>query len=292
MLLMYQFKVMKKRILLPTDFSKNAWNALKYAGELYKNEEVDFYILNAFSVRTYDIESIFIAKPGDKEYDEALEHSEKELHKTLKRIEIKNVYTNHNYVTMSIFDTPLNAIKRAVELKDIDLVVMGTKGATDSKTVIYGSNTIDVMEKVRNCPVLAIPSNVSYKEPKEIVFPTSFKTHFKRRELKYLYEIAKITNSVVRILHVNKEENLSDLQQQNKDLLEDFLDGIKYSFHWIENVSVNAGLDEFVRTRGSDMIVFINKKHTFFDSLFTRPLAKDLGASSQIPLLVLHDLRN
>ena len=283
---------MKKRILLPTDFSKNAWNALKYAGELYKYEEVDFYILNAFKVQSYDIESIFVAKPGDKVYDEALEHSEGELRKTLKRIEIKNVYPDHTYFTMSIFDTALDAIKRAVELKDIDMVVMGTKGTSDSKSVIYGSNTIDVMEKVRNCPVLAIPNNVVYKEPKEIVFPTSFKTHFKRRELKYLYEIAKITNSTVRILHINMEEGLSDLQQQNKDLLESFLDGVKYSFHWLDNVSVNAGLDEFVRTRGSDMIVFINKKHTFFDSLFTRPMAKDLGSSTQIPLLVLHDLRN
>ena len=129
---------MKKRILLPTDFSKNAWNALKYAGELYKTEAVDFYIMNAFRVQSYDIESIFVAKPGDKEYDAALEHSEEELYQTLKMTEIKKVYPDHTYFTMSIFDTPLLGIKRAVELKDIDLVVMGTKGATDSKTVIYG----------------------------------------------------------------------------------------------------------------------------------------------------------
>ena len=283
---------MKKRILLPTDFSKNAWNALKYASELYKTENVDFFILNAFTVKSYDIESIFVAKPGDVEYDAALEQSEKELRKVLKMIEIKKTYPNHTYFSMSILDTPLNAIKTAVELKDIDLVVMGTKGATDEKSVIYGSNTIDVMEKVRNCPVLAIPNVAKYKEPKEIVFPTSFKTHFKRRELKYLYEIAKITNSTVRILHVNTEKHLTDLQKQNKDLLEEFLDGIKYSFQWLDNVSVNTGLEEFVRQRGSDIIVFINKKHTFFDSIFSRPLVKDLGTSSQVPVLVLHDLRN
>jgi nucleotide-binding universal stress UspA family protein len=283
---------MKKRILLPTDFSKNAWNAIKYASELYKTESVVFFILNAFKVESYDIESVFVAKPGDKEYDEALEQAEKELRKVLKMIELKKAYPNHTYFSMSIFDTPLEAIKEAVELKDIDLVVMGTKGSTDEKSVIYGSNAIDVMEKVRNCPVLAIPNIAKYTEPKEIVFPTSFKTHFKRRELKYLYEIAKITNSVVRILHINTENHLTDLQKQNKDLLEEFLDGIDYSFKWLDNVNVNTGLEEFVRRRGSDIIVFINKKHTFFDSIFSRPLVKDLGASSQIPVLVLHDLRN
>ena len=283
---------MRKRILLPTDFSKNAWNALKYASELYKTESIDFFILNAFKVESYDIESILVAKPGDKEYDEALEQSEKDLRKVLKMIEIKTAYPNHTYFSMSIFDTPLSAIKAAVELKDIDLVAMGTKGATDAKSVIYGSNTIDVMEEVRNCPVLAIPNVAKYTEPKEIVFPTSFKTHYKRRELKHLYEIAKITNSAVTILHINTEKHLTDLQKQNKDLLEEFLDGVQYCFHWLDNVSVNAGLEEFVRRRGSDMIVFINKKHAFLDSIFTRPLVKDLGTTSQIPVLVLHDLRN
>jgi len=283
---------MKKIILLPTDFSKNAWNALIYASELYRNQECEFYILNAFTIKTYDIESIFVAKPGDKEYDLAQKNSELGLNKILKLLQITIVPSQHSYFTMSMYGSPLEAIKKAVELKDIELVVMGTKGATNEATVIYGSNTIDAMEKVRNCPILAIPSKVSFKEPKEIVFPTSFKTHFKRRELKHLYEISKITNSPVRILHVNEKKHLSESQKANKELLEDCLDGLDYTFHWIDNVDVNSGLHNFVKSRNSDMVVFINKKHMLFDSAFSHPLVKDLGANSQVPVLVLHDLRN
>jgi nucleotide-binding universal stress UspA family protein len=283
---------MKKKILLPTDFSKNAWNALVYASELYKNEECDFYIMNAFVVKAYDIESIISAKPGDKDYDLALENSQRELNKVMKRLEIRVVYPNHTYLTLPVFGSPLKAIKVAVELKDIELVIMGTKGATDSKNVIYGSNTVEVMEHVRNCPVLVIPNDLNYREPKEIVFPTSFKTHFKRRELKYLYEIAKITNTSVRILHISKEEKLSDKQKNNKELLEDCLDGIDYTFHWLDNVHVNTGLHNFIQSRDSDMVAFINKKHTFFETLFSKSMATDLGYNSRIPMLVLHDLRN
>jgi len=283
---------MKKKILLPTDFSKNAWNAIAYASKLYKNEECNFYILNAFSVKTYDIESILVAKPGDKEYEIAKEHSEKELGKVLKRIELREVRSNHTYFTLSVFGIPLDAIKKTVESKDIELIVMGTKGATNTKSVIYGSNTIAVMEKARNCPVLAIPSNVEYKEPKEIVFPTSYKTHFKRRELQYLYEISKITNASVRVLHINKELHLSDAQNENKNLLEECLDGLDYSFHWLDNVDVNTGLQNFVQSRASDMVAFVNKKHTFLDTIFLRPMVEDLGNYSEVPVLVLHDLRN
>ena len=209
---------MKKRILLPTDFSKNAWNAILYATELYKNEKCDFYLLNAFTEKAYDIDGLITAKPGDKDYDLAEAHSKKEMIKTLKRLELRNVYPNHTYFTLSVFGTPLDVIKKTIELKDIDLVVIGTKGATDDTSIYYGSNAVDVMEESRNCPVLAVPSGYSYIEPKEIVFPTSFKTHYKRRELNYLYEISKFTNAKIRILHVNKEDHLSTLQNQNKDL--------------------------------------------------------------------------
>lgn len=283
---------MKKKILLPTDFSRNAWNAINFAIKLYKNEDCIFYILNAFKPKAHDIESLIQPKPGDKDYDLAKEDSEKGLLKTIKRIKLGELNLRHTYTTMSLLGSPLDAIIEAVEAKDIELVVIGTKGVTAAESIMYGSNAIDVMEEVRNCPVLAIPDDLNYKEPKEIVFPTSFKTHFKRRELQYLYEISKITNASVRILHINEEERLSDKQRENKDLLEDCLDGLDYSFHWLDNIEVNKGLHRFIRNRGSDMIVFINKKHTFFDLFFSKTMVEDLGGSSPVPVLVLHDLRN
>lgn len=283
---------MKKKILLPTDFSKNAWNAITYVTELYKNEECEFYLLNAFSIKAYDIDSLMVAKPGDQDYELAAEKSQKGLDKILKLLELHQTNSNHEFFTMNFFGIPLDAVKEAVESKDINLVVLGAKGETDAKSIAYGSNAIEVMEKSRNCPVLMIPGDLNYHEPKEIVFPTSFKTHFKRRELDYLYEISKITNAKVRILHINEEEQLSEKQGQNKDLLEDCLDGLDYSFHWLDNVDVNTGLHNFVQSRGSDMIAIINKKHTFFEKLFTRPMVEDLGYNSRIPVLVMHDLRN
>ncbi|MBZ0327980.1 MAG: universal stress protein [Altibacter sp.] len=268
---------MKKRILIPTDFSKNAWNAIAYAADLYKREAVDFYIVHAF---------------GKSRSSTADQQAEIGLQKTLKLLEIKTTYPNHTYFTLALDMLPLRAIKETVERKDIELVVMGTKGETDDKDVFYGSNTVDAMEKVRNCPVLAIPGDITYQDPNEIVFPTSYKTHYKRRELRYLFEISRITNAPIRILHVQSEKNLSPLKQSNKELLENCLDGTNYSFHWLENVSVQEGLFNFVSQRNSGMIAFINKKHQFFGSIFSNPLVKQLGMYATIPVLALHDLRN
>jgi nucleotide-binding universal stress UspA family protein len=268
---------MKKRILIPTDFSKNAWNAITYAADLYRRETVEFYLLHAYRKSRSSI---------------AQEQADKGLQKTLAHLEIRRVHPQHTYHVMALDSLPLDAIKQIVELKDIDLVVMGTKGETDDINVFYGSNTLDAMERVRNCPVFAIPGGIIYQDPNEIVFPTSYKTHYKKRELKYLFEISRITNAPIRILHIQSEKKLSALKQNNKELLEECLDGAEYSFHWLEDVSVQEGLFNFVSQRNSGMIAFINKKHQLFGSIFSNPLVKQLSMYTKVPVLALHDFRN
>ncbi len=282
---------MKKKILLPTDFSKNAWNAIVYAIELYKNEVCDFYILNVFNSTGYALESMTIPEPGERLYEEAKEKSEKGLTKILERLSFRDDNPDHKFFMVSQFNSLLEGIKNLVDKKDIELIVMGTKGDSDAANIIYGNNTVLVMEKMRSCPVLAIPKEACFKTPKEIVFPTDYKTHFKRRELKYLIEIAQISNAAIRILHISDSDELTEEQKNNKQLLEENFEGIEYSFHTLHNVGVRSGLSSFVESRESDMVTFINRKHTFFGSIFSKPMVKNLGYHSKVPVLALHDIK-
>lgn len=283
---------MKKNILLPTDFSRNAWNAAMYVRELYKKEECVFYLMNAFSNAYVALGDMNSAMSDSNFYETAQETAQVGLEKALKRLLIKPTYPNHTYKTISYFDLPLDAIKTAVDEKDIELIVMGSKGELDNVVNVFGSTTIAVMEKVRNCPVLAIPGDLTYKEPKEIVFPTNYKIYFKRRELEHLYEISKLTNAAIRILHVKEDIKLNAKQKNNKELLENCFDGLEYSFHELDNTNFLEGLQNFVQSRGSDMIAFINKKHAFFNTFWIHPIVKDLGHDTNVPVLVMHDLKN
>jgi len=283
---------MKKKILIPTDFSKNAWNATTYAINLFKGEQCEFHILNTFYLGGYSTENLLIPEPGDAAYESIKETSEKKMSKLKTQLSYRDDSPEHRFYFHNEFGPLTEVIKRMIEKKDIEFIVMGTRGETDSKDVIFGSNTINVMEGIRLCPILAIPGTFFFKEPNEIVFPTSFKTHFKQRELKHLVEIAKLTNSPVRILHIKKEDKLSKEQEENKALLEDILITIDFSHHTLENIDVKKGLHSFVQSRESEMIAFINKKHTFFSSIFSNPLVKDLGVHSTVPVLAMHDIRS
>ena len=281
---------MDKRILLPTDFSKNALNAIRYALELYRDQNCDFYFLNAYQVNGYSIDTFMVPEPGERAFETAKLESHKGFEKLMDILELHNHNPKHVYHTISTFNSLLQAIKNTIAKHDIDMVVMGTKGMTGADSVIFGTNTVDAMEKVTECPVLAIPENVSFTSPKEIVFPTDYKTNFKRKELNYLMEIALYHEAAIRILHIEKEASLSRDQKNNKELLESILDGTDHSYHTLSDLKVQSGISAFIESRESDMIAFVNRKHNFFGSMLSRPLVKEMGYHSKIPVLTLHDI--
>jgi nucleotide-binding universal stress UspA family protein len=284
---------MRRKILLPTDFSKNAWHAIKYALELYKADSCDFYLLNVFSIIGSSFESIKNLEPGTKLYETVKAKSESGLAKIMEMLTLLNVdYSKHHFKTISTFNDPLEAIKEIVEQKDIEMIVMGTKGSKNSKHIAYGSTAIYVMEKVRNCAVIVVPEKAKHTLPKEIVFPTSYKTHYKRRELNTLVDVAKKSGAKIVILHISKENKLDKNQEEHKQMLQEIFEEVEYTFHELSKYSLESAITIFIESRDSDMVAFINKKHSFFGSALTQPLVKGMGFNSKVPILIMHDLRN
>ena len=284
---------MRHKILLPTDFSDNAWHAINYATELFKNEPTDFYILNVFSATGNLVESLMKPQSGSDIYESKKWDSENGLAKILDKLVLKKKdKPKHHFKTVSMFNNTIDAIKDIVDKKDIEMIIMGTKGETHSRATAFGSTAIYVMEKIRNCPVIVVPVEAEIKLPKEIVFPTGFEVPYKRRELVYLTDIAKKSDASIIVLHVKEQDELDDSQKENKALLEEILEGTTYKHHTLSNNSVIAAINVFVESRESDMVAFINKKHKFFGSILSSPLVKEISFHLNVPILAMHDLRN
>lgn len=276
-----------KNILLPTDFSENAWNAILYTLHLYKNETCKFILLNSYQVNGYYKQSKLNPIPGDDQLQKAKQNSEHGLQRLIEVINTGYPNPKHSFFAISLNFPLIEAIEHELDQTNIEVIVIGTKGSTGAYEVVYGSNTIKIMDEVESCPVLAVPSNVPYYEIKEIVLASSFKIRHKEKDYRYLKLIALQTNARICILHIEEEGGLSISQKQNKHFLESYLEKVPHSFHSLAHVSVPIGIYCFIESRGSNMIAFVNKKYNFFEKLLYNPLYKDLGSYSIIPVLVL-----
>lgn len=279
---------MNKRILLPTDFSKNALNAVRFALDLYKTQSCDFYLLNAYQIRGYSIDTMMVPESGDSDYEAAKMESEQGFEKLMNMLWLHDDNPKHSFHTIATFNSLIYGLKSTIAKKDIDLIVMGTKGATDAKSLLFGTNAISVMEEITECPVLAIPEDCRYSALKEIVFPTDYKLAYKRRELNHLLEIAEMHKATIVVLHVGREEDLDRAQLANKEILECILENSNHEFHTLEKIKVHTGINTFIASRKSDMIAFMNRQHSYLEKILSKPLVEEIGRHYQIPILELN----
>jgi len=273
-----------KNILLPTDFSVNAHNAALYCLQLYRNTPSNFILLNSFDVNEYYHGNTFIARPDLHTIQEREKNSERKL-KELKQ-EFEKISEGHTFELISRNISLERAVNYEIYSRKIDVVIIGTQGETAARNVAFGSNTINLMENVINCPVLAVPSHVTYKGINEVVLPTGFKIGYDPVDLEYLISIVTSHHASVRVLHI-EETGLDTVQEDNRSVLSKLLEDVAHSYHYLSFVSVPLGIYCFTESRGSDMIAFLNKKHSFFENLFFEPLYKKIGNFSQVPVLVM-----
>ncbi len=277
-----------KNILIPTDFSENSWNAIVYGLEYFKNANCTFFLLNV-ALYTLPVN-------GDAPISASLEIQEtliKAAKAELKTIEnkINTLYPNkkHTFHTISSYNFFIEAVKTLVKEKKIDLIIMGTKGASGLTEMIIGSNTADLITQVK-CPVLIVPENATYSTPKEIAFPTDYNIYYNPDILIQIIDLANEHASAIRILHVAKKgEELTAFQKENKELLHNIFTNEQHSFHLVTNKKVALGIQCFIESRDIDMVVMIAKNINLFQRILFKPTVEDISYHTKIPFLVLHE---
>jgi len=279
-----------KTILLPTDFSENSWNAIKYALNFFEKSTCTFYLLHVSTLSYLNaVDSPYIQSENFIE-DTFIKPSKLQLRKVLKRIaEQLPENNNHHFFTLTDYNFFTDSVRKHVDENNIDMIVMGTKGATGLKKLIIGSNAADVIKKVK-CPVLVIPENATFNCLDEIAFPTDYYLTYGVNLLKPLFEIIENHQSSLRVLHItNKPEQLNMSQQDNKDVLHDYFNHFKVSFHNLTNNKVEDAIECFVQSRNIKMIVMVAKNLNYFQQILLHSKVEEITYHTNIPFLVLHE---
>ncbi len=276
------------KILLPTDFSDNAWNAICYAMEFFKNEECTFYLLHTYTPAFYRMDYMMGGPSFSAIPDTGVDISLAGLEKTVEDVKTSFNNPKHRVKTISAFNLLTDEINEVSLEKDIDLIVMGTQGATGAKEIFLGSNTVFVMRKAL-VPVLAIPEGYEFKPVKTIVFPTDYRTHYKEEELATMMGFASIQGSEITILHIKEEYDLSELQQENKDHLDECLGQVPHRFDEKKGALMPDAVIDYIDEHHFDLLTMMNRKHSFMERLLWKQNVDQIGFHVQVPFLVIRD---
>ncbi len=280
-----------KNVLLPTDFSENSWNAIKYALSFFSTVKCNFYVLHVN--RLSHLESDSASLTIDQNYIEAVytKPSKKQLRSILKRIsKLSPNHKNHKFYTLTDYNSFIESIRKTVNEKRIDFIVMGTKGASGLERIILGSNTADVITKVK-CNTFAIPENAEFTIPKEIAFPTDFSLSHDLQILQPITEILEQFKASLRILNISKSKVvLNSEQNKNKELLEDYFNDQPYSFHYLTNKKVEDAIQCFVESRDIDIISMVAKNLNYFQQILFHSRVEKISYHTDRPFLVLHEI--
>lgn len=277
-----------KNILLPTDFSENSWNAIRYAIRLFENEQCTFHLFNAYTPVIYDFTYMLLDSPAQLGLSDSVrDTSRKHLSELQKRIlEEFGANPKHKFETIARFNTLISGIEDLIDERQIDLVVMGTKGATGAKKILFGSNTVQVFKEIKR-PIIAIPSNFEYVTPKEILFPTDLEVSFNDQQLYVLKKLAVLHNANINAMHVRTGYGLSDEQEQNKTVLQSLFEKANYKFHEVDDMDIPDAINKFQEEHPVNMLAMINNKHSFFENLFFKDTINQIGFYLNIPFLVI-----
>lgn len=271
-----------KNILVPTDFSINAWKATAFILKVFENELCVFYFLHANKSYAHNQRS-------SENNKKVTANNELKLEQLIEKVKSVTKNENHKHKCVVKASQLKNAIEELQKEIIFDLIVMGAKGETEPKNRLLGTNSLNIIEAVNSTPVLIVPKNAVFltHHKKEMVFATRYEKEFSLYEINFLQDFAATWNASIRILYVQEEEKLTKKQEERKEELHLHLGNLTHSFHTLTNIEVPIGIHSFLKSRKSDLLVLNHHKKGFFRNLFSKDLPEQLKSQSQIPFLFM-----
>ena len=269
-----------KTILVATDYSNAATNALNYAAALARETEAKIILYNAFQLPVHAANTLLSAT-GVSELIDENKRRLRSLATSISRqfgIKVESI-SNISYVA--------EEIGFLVKKMNVDLVVMGMKGKeTDSG--FFGSVTTYVIGEA-SYPVLVVPEEAGYKGIEKILFACDYNCLHPENKLPILKELAVTYRAEVEVLHVNKvvepvEAGSGSIVERSVEL-EEILDGIHHIYRDVSDEHILNGIERGVREYGADLLVMVPHHTGFWNMIFNRSKTRKMALKTQVPLL-------
>jgi nucleotide-binding universal stress UspA family protein len=280
------------KILVATDYSEAATNAVKYALQFAADTNSEITFLHVYKASaTYPAEFTSLERFDDS----PIEYETRELDQHIDEI-IRSFKFEQGKFAHKCFVRQGHAGEQICEeaiYSKADMIIVGTHGATELHQIFLGSHTWDVIKKA-SIPVLAIPGKAIYNGVHNFVLGTEFRTG-ELPVIKFLVNWIKSFNGKLELFHINNdvfsEEFERELMAKFKDEVHDNIPDEKLSIRMINNPNIIDGVNDFCEKSKSSWLVMSPEKSHLFEKLLNPVISttKKMSFYTHVPMLTLPD---
>lgn len=271
-------------ILLLTDFSDNAYNALKYAINLLGKSNCNFHLLTTEKPSSYITGELLAANPEDSIYSRVITDNKIKLNKLAEKLQKEISGFNGNFHSHVLFDGFISAIETSIDKYKIDTVVLGTNGASNLEETLFGSNALKVIRQVK-VTSLIIPQHFNYKEMSSILFSEHQNDDLSKKDLNELAFIFREFQPQLHVLEINKNKNITN--SEHNVLEKTSLQFVDYKIHRLSGIPAPYAIQAFCQLFKVDLHALFVKEESFIDRFIQKSQTSEISYQSTVPLLIL-----
>lgn len=274
-----------KTIIVPTDYSKSANNAVEFAAILAHKMGAKIVLYHAFYLPAMTLELPVEAHSISELATENLAKLE-----AIKQEIIRSFHVEVACLTDSM--PVVDYLNELVVQQQADMVVMGMNSPASFNNRESGSTTVSVIRQAK-FPVLAIPEESNFHSLSHIMLAYDYKAIPPNHTLQLLKELALAFHAQVQVLHIQKSEPAASgksTAMKGLPYTESILEGIKHEYIFMEEDDVIEGIEKGLKQYRPDLLVMIPREHGFWDMIFNKGITRKMAIHTHIPLLTLPNL--
>ena len=278
---------MKKKIIVPVDFSACSKNAYWYARGLAGIYGAEVEVIHAFQSQAM-VEEPYSSKAGKSRKEIAMDNLFSFVQKTPK--ESGDVLTKVKVSSRLVDGGPVQVILEESQKDSTLMIVMGNTGQHSSLERLFGSVSSAVAQTA-DCPVLLIPNGQAFQEIKNILYASNLES-VQPPMLQQMTQMANTFRAAIHFIHVRESREKEDFTKTEALIFDQlFKDGdpaFAFNMATISSDHPFKGLNQYAEENEIDLIVLANRHRTFFETVMGFSLTQKMAMHLKYPLLVYH----
>lgn len=273
-----------KIILISTNFSEIATNALHYATSLAKYVEAKKLVLyNTYSapLTTSDMSFSFIETEGLQKM------SEEELLKSKRLVDSLLPDSNIEIETRSDYGFTEHQIDGVVHDFNADLVITGIENLNALEEVLDAGGAMQIVRNTQT-PVLMVPPDAEWRPVKNIAWACDYKNLNKTTPVWNIKPLLQDTGAKLHVVHNDPNHKQTDeMIIESQQLIKEWFPNTEITFATLEEKDLKEAVNHYVAENQIDMLIAIPKKHNWLESIFSTSHTKQLAFHAHVPVVCL-----